>query len=367
MNSRDLLKAIGDIDEKYLIEEDKIEEKNRNKFNRWVNIMKKLKLKYILAPICIIFVLIIGFYKKDMFSLKSDINTSKKNEWIIKEVQNDQRIDSSTAVLPKWNEMTISQQFYELEYNNSRYSSRVTKISSDNILKKLGNAILTGYDVYTETTYNKKAELYSIKNISENCAISIKFEGDTEYYVYVNSYYRPTTLGEFMNDLNLQKIVSFGTIYYDYWEEESNGKMEYKNVEFYNVDNKIIWQKLFDNIDLENIHDDNNTSRYTSERYSQRIGISVDIPLLGYKNISVSLTDKGYLLTNLLDTGKAFYIGENKVQEFLEYLKENYDGYQIVYIDEGYNNLIEEENKIKGNIEMVENKIKDITTVVNEE
>ena len=162
MNNKDLLKAIGDIDEKYLIEETDIEETNRIASNNKVNIMKKLK--YILAPICIVFIAVIGLYKSGIFTSKPDIIISKKDDWIIKEVQVDKKdTPTDTAVIPKWNEMSISQQFNEVEYNNSKYSSRITKISNNNILKNIGNATLTGYDTYTETTYNKKAELYSIK------------------------------------------------------------------------------------------------------------------------------------------------------------------------------------------------------------
>lgn len=361
MNNKDLLKAIGDIDEKYLIEETDIEETNRIASNNKVNIMKNLKLKYILAPICIVFIAVIGLYKSGIFTSKPDIIISKKDDWIIKEVQVDKKDTSTdTAVIPKWNEMSISQQFNEVEYNNSKYSSRITKISNNNILKNIGNATLTGYDTYTETTYNKKAELYSIKDIEEKCAIAIKFEGDTDYYVYVNSYYRPTTLGEFTKDLNLEEIISFGTIYYNYWDEDLQEDI---NVEFYGVDNKIIWQKLFNNKNLENIYSDNDTEKYTSERFSQSIGISVDIPLLGYKNISVSLTDKGYLLTNILDTGKGFYIGEDKVQEFLNYIKDIYNGYKIVYVDESGSGITDEEVKTEKNI--VEEKIMMTENTVN--
>lgn len=361
MNNKDLLKAIGDIDEKNLIEETDIEETNRIASNNKVNIMKNLKLKYILAPICIVFIAVIGLYKSGIFTSKPDIIISKKDDWIIKEVQVDKKdTPTDTAVIPKWNEMSISQQFNEVEYNNSKYSSRITKISNNNILKNIGNATLTGYDTYTETTYNKKAELYSIKDIEEKCAIAIKFEGDTDYYVYVNSYYRPTTLGEFTKDLNLEEIISFGTIYYNYWDEDLQEDI---NVEFYGVDNKIIWQKLFNNKNLENIYSDNDTEKYTSERFSQSIGISVDIPLLGYKNISVSLTDKGYLLTNILDTGKGFYIGEDKVQEFLDYIKDNYNGYKIVYVDESGSGITDEEVKTEKNI--VEEKIMMTENTVN--
>lgn len=330
MNSKDLLKAIGDIDDKYLIEEAEREERDKI---TWVDVIKNIKLKYILVPACLIFITVIGIYKSGMFTSDPDIAISKKEDWIIKEIEVDKSITQNTAIVPKWDEMSISQQFYEVEYNNSRYSSRITKISSESILGNVGTSILTGYDTYTNITYNKKGELYSIKNISDKCAIAVKFENEEDYYVYVNSYYRPATLGDFMKDLQLEEITSFGTIYYNYWEESVEAEGKYKQIEFYNVDNKIIWQKLFDNAELENIYSDTDTNKYRAERFSQSINISVNIPILGYKNISVSLTDKGYLLTNILDTGKGFYIGEGKIQEFLEYIKENYDGYEIVYIE----------------------------------
>ena len=163
-----------------------------------------------------------------------------------------------------------------------------------------------------------------------------------------------------MKDLSLEEIISFGTMYYNYWDEDLQENI---NVEFYGVDNKIIWQKLFNNKNLENIYSDNDTAKYTSERFSQSIDISVDIPLLGYKNISVSLTDKGYLLTNILDTGKGFYIGEDKVQEFLNYIKENYDGYKIVYVDENGREITDKNLEIENNI--VEEKIMTTENTVN--
>ena len=355
MNNKDLLRAIGDIDDRYLIEE-----KNRVKTNNMVNIMKNLKLKYVLAPICIVFIAVIGIYKSGIFTSKPDIAISKKDGWIIKEVKTDKTTISDTVIVPRWNEMSISQQFGEVEYTNNKYSSRIAKISKNNILKNIGNTTLTGYDTYTETTYSKKGDLYSIKGIAEKCAIAVKFEGDTDYYVYVNSYYRPKTLGEFIEVLNLKDNISFGTIYYNYWDKDSEENI---NVEFYDVDNAIIWNKLFSNLNLENIYSDNDIGKYTSERFSQSISISVDIPLLGYKNISVSLTDKGYMLTNILDTGKGFYIGEDKVKEFLEYIKENYDGYKIVYVDENGKEMTDKNMETENNI--VEEKIMMTENTVN--
>ena len=150
-----------------------------------------------------------------------------------------------------------------------------------------------------------------------------------------------------MEDLNLKDIVTFGTVYYNYWDEKSEKNF---NIEFYDVDDEIILKKLFDNLDLENVYSDNDIAKYTSEKFAQSIGISVDIPVLGYNNISVSLTDKGYLITNIFETGKAFYIGEEKVQEFIEYVINNYEGYRIVYVDKDGNEIKDTERNEEGNV-----------------
>lgn len=55
MNNKDLLKAIGDIDDRYLIEE-----KSRVKSNNMVNIMKSLKLKYAFISTFVLVVVITG-------------------------------------------------------------------------------------------------------------------------------------------------------------------------------------------------------------------------------------------------------------------------------------------------------------------
>jgi len=233
------------------------------------------------------------------------------------------------------------EEFYRppFEYNNNKYYNRNTKISKDNILKKIGRTNLIVYKKNTEDnyieefvdssikqeTYNKTADLFSIKNISEECAIAVKFEGENNYDVYVQPNYKPTTLGNFMEDLNLKEITSFGTVSYDYYDKDVK---ESVYTEFYNVDNNIIWDKLFSDLSLKTLYDDSmNPFKYSSK--DVRIHISVNIPILGYKNISIDLSDTGYLQTNILDLGKNFYIGEEKVKDFLDYIKENYEGHKI--------------------------------------
>lgn len=292
--------------------------------------MRNNKINIILILICIL--LGIGVLCISLTSSNRDIKSAENNNWAIKESQSNQ------------------EEFYRppIEHNNNKYYSRNTKISKDNILKKIESINLTVYkknkeDNYVanfegiydgsinQETYNKTTELFSIKNISEECAIAVKFEGENNYDVYVQPNYKPTTLGNFMEDLNLKEITSFGTVSYDYYDKDTKERVY---TEFYNVDNNIIWDKLFSDLSLRTLYDDSmNPFKYSSKDVKMRI--AVNIPLLGYKNIVVELSDTGYLCTNILDLGKNFYIGEEKVKEFLDYIKENYKGHKIEFDFDG--------------------------------
>lgn len=345
MNNMDLLKAIGDIDDKYLNDEIAKEEKNRDVPQIKVNVMKRFKIKYVLASVCVIIIAVIGISKMNLFNSSKEIGDYK---WKVKEVYLDENSEEELAIAKRWDELTITEKFYSVEYLNSTYdTSRHTKIPSEMIGKKLGTATLTGYDENEEINHTINATIFEVNKFPKECVIAVQFEGQSDYYVYINTYYKPKTLRDFMEDLNLKDIVTFGTVYYNYWDEKSEKNF---NIEFYDVDDEIILKKLFDNLDLENVYSDNDIAKYTSEKFAQSIGISVDIPVLGYNNISVSLTDKGYLITNIFETGKAFYIGEEKVQEFIEYVINNYEGYRIVYVDKDGNEIKDTERNEEGNV-----------------
>ena len=191
-----------------------------------------------------------------------------------------------------------------------------------------------------------------------DCMIALQFEGDSNFYIYINTFYRPDTLGDFIDDLNLKENVTFGTINYNYSYTDNNGEWQYAEVEFYDVNNDDIWNMLFSDTSLENVQDD--LEVYTNGDFN--ISINVDIPFLGSKRVCITLTDRGYLTTNIFETGKAFYIGEDKVQEFLNYLVNNYDGYRLIYEDTAEEENLDNEIEDSGTIMVTQNSINGTTT-----
>lgn len=298
-------------------------------------------IKWIVIALVCLLVIIISFFINRGKALKEE---TEKKDWPIKEIVMNKddfyKIEDLIEVIPKWGELTIAQQFSLVENNGKKYDVRNTKVLQERIGNKIGEVVVKGYDTYTKATYTHNAELYKMKNFPEECVIAVKYENTNEYYVAINAYYKPATLKDFMEDLNLREIVSFGTIFYDDYNIDKDGNVKYESIEFPNVDDNIIWKMLFDDVTVENVYDDR-------ELYAATMDISVNIPLLGYENIGVSVNEYGYLITNILETGKAFYIGEEKVQKFVNYIIENYDGYKIVYVDENGNELSRDNPKDK--------------------
>lgn len=306
--------------------------------------MKSFRITFVFIAIFLIIIAIIGIDKI--------INKKQEEErWLVKEVHVDGNdIEIAIGSVPTWEYRSITEKFSSLEFLENNYNTRNTKIEKSFIEENLGTAILKGYDTYSEKEHSIDATIYSVKDFPEECVIAIQFENDANYYVYINAYYRPENLGQFIEDLNLKETVNFGSVWYEYSYRDEQDNYHHENIEFPDVTDEIIWQMLFDNLTASNVHND-------FEVHDRIMNISINMPLFGYENISVSICEDGYITTNIFDTGKTFYIGKDKVEAFVNYVLENYQGYKIVYIYENVDEIVDKEDNTVEEIIMVENKL----------
>ena len=217
--------------------------------------------------------------------------------------------------VPSWDDMTVTQKFPYLSFNGYEYSTADRTVPEESAGKKITSATLTGTDSRTGKTYAINADIYEIAGISKNCAVSIKFEGYKELYVCRNSGYRPETLGQLTDDLNLRETLTFGKAYATVKKGDT-----YTETEYSGLDGEKVWEMLLSDRELKNVKD------YDSMNFGKElISVSINIELL-YRNISLAVTEDGYLTTNILDTGKAFFIGKEKAEEFYGYVRENCEG-----------------------------------------
>ena len=231
--------------------------------------------------------------------------------------------EGEMAIMPQWDDLAVPMRYMETKLGDITYSTQNQQIPAENVLSFLGSTEMSGYDIYTDTTYTVNAQIYSIKSVSTDCAVAIKIDDGEEYYVYGNSWYEPDSLGDFINDLDLKNTVVFRKAYIDEYEYFDNGS-EHKQRIYADFDDNVIWDMLSDVLDAKNVE--------YNHPYD-RIGIETDLPKLGYKNISFCITPDGYIITNILGTQKCFFIGTEKFKVFDEYLKDNvpFKEYSNVY------------------------------------
>ncbi len=222
------------------------------------------------------------------------------------------RTGAESMIMPHWDDLVISEKFREIKSGDITYSSQVQEIAKENILSFISETNMSGYDIYEDKTYTEKGKIYSIKHISTECAVAVQIGEDEAYYVFINPWYFPETLGDFIADMDLKNTVVFRDVYYDTYEYNKKYSKHTRRT-YENVDDSIIWNMLLSDESLKNVE--------YNHPYD-RISVETDLPILGYKNISFSVTTDGYIITNILNDQKCFFVGKDKTDAFAKYLEE---------------------------------------------
>ena len=208
---------------------------------------------------------------------------------------------SEAIIAPKWDDRSLPTRFLELKLDGITYSTRNHSIDDGHISNILGTVTMEGHDVYEDKIHSTIAEVFSIRGISSNCAVAVKFNGYDSYYTYTNRDYSPTTLGELVDALDLNNTISFGTLSL---EDDRTFVTDY--------DRSIISELLNKYRDCATLFD------YDGHRKLFSVSTSVD--MLGISNKSFAVTEDGYIKTNIMEQGYAFYIGEDRSREIADRL-----------------------------------------------
>ena len=217
---------------------------------------------------------------------------------------------SEVWVIPKWDEMSMVEKFGEVEFGGERYNGAIAADYERG--EFLGTAVLNGYDVYEEKSYTANASVYSQVGISAQCAVVVVFDTGEEY-VYRNTWYKPATLGDFIRDLDLRENLEITGA-----EVQDNRSDGWTQTSYPEVSTERLTDILFADESIPNVED---FDQKVFEFGRTNIDFAVNVAKIGAKNISISISEYGWLITNILDTGKAFYVGTEKIAEVMSYLE----------------------------------------------
>ncbi len=339
-------------------------------------IVKTFSWKY--AAVASSIALVFCFLAMALVFSRKDVDTASESAdaSVTEETDYEKKIvktDSSSDALDSETTAQKPNEFYTEIFLRNRYSfeqSLYTKYISTHkeIKKDLIDKEIGGYHDINELTmkYEKYknydiAKTYILKGISSDLAVALDFidmsdfyrkieknkdslnlnverwnyiqsHKPTDFYVYINEDYKVSTLYQLGFETALKENGSYGSAYY-----YTDGG---KTIEFQGLDKQKVWDILFEDGQKCTVVKDPDKLLLNGE-FKKKLDIGINIPVLGCENKSISVSENGYLFTNILNKALIFNIGEEKAKNIIDYVKNNCKGYELVY-REGDNSEIAE-------------------------
>ena len=165
-------------------------------------------------------------------------------------------------------------------------------------------------DPLTEDLAQIQADFPEVEEIREaagmnpECAVAIRMADGEGFQLYINPWYSFDTLGDLIEDLNLRENLTFGAVY----DDQSVYTLP---------DPDAVWDLLLSDPTLVNMGSGSGSEAAAS------MSIDLEMEPSDFLNGTLAVTENGYLHTNLFQTAKTFYIGEDAARTFFEFVREN--------------------------------------------
>lgn len=157
------------------------------------------------------------------------------------------------------------------------------------------------------TMHSAVVDLFALEGLSEELAIGVRFPDDDRIFTYVNIFYQPETLGEFLDAIDYDNTVTYGSIML---YPENNFPVNNKNA-------KDIKSYLLSDKNIANIHDMSVTGNC--------VIASIYCNELNLINKFFKINEDGYVSTNLIGYEFVFFVGKEATSNFLK------DSYNITF------------------------------------
>ena len=208
------------------------------------------------------------------------------------------------AVEWPWEWKTEIEKYPEMVFEGNTYRTRARMIGSGLLEGKIGSCEAAGYDVYTETVQKKTLDVYAIRGVNRDLLAAVKF--DEGFVVFLRDQAEmPKTLGELMGALSLPQTLRL---------EEFCEKEGAKTGDWYRTNaSDEIWKALEGCAGAP--------CQIVDSFNADGISFSVTSEELGIRMKALSITENGYLTTNLMEYGYAFNIGEEAAEKIIRLAK----------------------------------------------
>lgn len=242
-------------------------------------------------------------------------------------------IEEPTEIIPVTPEIPVnpdtpdySEHYRSFKAENSEilYTRVSGTVSESAVYELIGTQKLSEQAENGEISCN--AELFSLKGISPQAFISVRYEGSEDFALYQNQDYMPDTLGDFIDNLGIETYGVFDSAEYSDFTDGYQLRI-YQGFDSTQIVDFLLEcadSKCYDYSDL------------SLEQINAKINIIYDMNDVIPLKSGFGISKKGFLITNITGKGLAFDLGEEKAVNIINYITENFP-YTV----------LSEDNKIK--------------------
>lgn len=218
------------------------------------------------------------------------------------------QVSGETEMAWPWEYKTPIERYPGVTLNGVTYGTRAREIGEALLGEALGICTATGYDVYTETSYLVEFEVRAIRGIDPEQLVAVDLEGTWVVFLR-EGLPLPATLGDWMDACSLQQNVSL---------ERFSTVKGYQTTGWYLAESdETVWQVLSECRNAPGSTDDWSLG---DRKY---ISFTVSSEALGVYKKVLSVTEDGFLLTNLMEYGYVFNIGEDAAGRIIKSVTEH--------------------------------------------
>lgn len=306
MKTPKIANAVGYIDDDLISAAVKTKRKNNN----------KSRLKWIPLASCFA-VLVIACAALIPFFLKGGELDPIDNARSI--------ISVESCIVWPWEYQTDYERYSVIYLGGRKYNSRARYIDVDLLDVHLGTCKAEGFDLCNDKTYVDTFEVYKIKDAPEDRIIAAAMDG--EFYVYLlDDAAKPADLGELIDAYNLEKTLKLDRFLKNEGMDEET---------YFSLDADEYIRQILSEMRDAKLVDEDSLRRVDTNLKS--LNFIVTSEALGVYKKSLSVTEDGYLSTNIFEYGYSYFIGEEAAGKIISYAEQNareaeYEPYeQMVY------------------------------------
>lgn len=272
-----------------------------------------------------------------MFAGRSDkdikVSSASGNEQA-QDYADDDGTDLATTeigLVTPWEYLSMGTKYDFVKYNGVKYSS-MGVIDESYLDEKLTAQTLETTNYETNKKETTKADIYSIKGLSEDVFLAVKFKDGTVAW-YEAFGYDPLYFDTMVKDINFSKTAEIQKVYNDVgqgklrvFNDVDMGKLlDVLKDENGNYAGEVI-EESDDSVNYDDVHDtplDYSTTEDNDWYVSNGITAYFNIDMFGIEG-QIVFTDNGNVYYEANFGGiKKFYIGSERVTEIEKWLNEN--------------------------------------------